>query len=269
VGINAAQITRDRLAEAGASFDILKIQDGVKFFRKNPQTMRKLFALIKGFRYASDSGVKGFWDGKILQCQNYIPVKFIGFQKKLNEEVLDFCLREICKLQAPVVMIIYNQKEDVICQDFIEKKIKKEAKNKSRVLLKSLDELLEEKKDYFFAADNAQIELSPKKEGYQVAIKKFFSPYLKNKLDEYNQKIKLNSEKKPIELSASGLELIEAVQFDTSGSEKLWKSNLELEDKAAISQKIKGSYFLNTRNFKIKIRNIAGDELVIDSKTLS
>jgi len=38
-----------------------------------------------------------------------------------------------------------------------------------------------------------------------------------------------------------------------------------LEDKAGVKEKIKGAYLLKTNNFKIKIRNIAGDEIIIDS----
>jgi hypothetical protein len=40
---------------------------------------------------------------------------------------------------------------------------------------------------------------------------------------------------------------------------------LNLEDKADVKNKVKGVYYLNTDNFKIKIRNIAGDELIINS----
>ena len=55
--------------------------------------------------------------------------------------------------------------------------------------------------------------------------------------------------------------------FDTA-LDKVWKSNGELEDKAGIKEKIKGTYLLNTDKFKIKIRNIAGDEIIINSGDL-
>jgi len=41
-----------------------------------------------------------------------------------------------------------------------------------------------------------------------------------------------------------------------------------LEDKAGIKEKIKGEYLLNTDKFKIKTRNIAGDEIIISSDKL-
>jgi len=63
------------------------------------------------------------------------------------------------------------------------------------------------------------------------------------------------------------LELIEAVQFDTTlkKTEKdVWTSNLDLEDKAGIKEKIKGVYILPINKFKIKIRSIAGDEIILE-----
>lgn len=57
------------------------------------------------------------------------------------------------------------------------------------------------------------------------------------------------------------------LKFDTTLDE-FWKSNREFEDKAGIKDKIKGTYLLDTDKFKIKIRNIAGDEIIINSKEL-
>ena len=106
--------------------------------------------------------------------------------------------------------------------------------------------------------------------GCKVKIKKFFSPYLKAKIDEYNaKKVKkgtLTEDKtKAVKISDNGLELIESVQFDTELKKNgVWTSNLDLEDKAEIKDKIKGIYELPTNKFKMKIRNIAGDEIILD-----
>ena len=59
------------------------------------------------------------------------------------------------------------------------------------------------------------------------------------------------------------------ITFDTTLIKDVWKSNLNLEDKAGIKEKIKVTYLLDTGKFKIKIRNIAGDEIIIDSKELN
>ena len=70
-------------------------------------------------------------------------------------------------------------------------------------------------------------------------------------------------------ISEAGLELIEAVQFDIQKKEGVWTSNLELEDKAGVKEQIKGEYKLLTDKFLMKIRNIAGDEVIIDSKDIA
>ena len=73
----------------------------------------------------------------------------------------------------------------------------------------------------------------------------------------------------PIKISNNGLELIESVQFDTTiRDDGVWISNPEFEDKAKPKEKIKGVYFIPTNKFKVKIRNIAGDEIIIDSKEI-
>jgi hypothetical protein len=70
---------------------------------------------------------------------------------------------------------------------------------------------------------------------------------------------------KPVTISDTGLELIEAIQFDTTLREDgVWVSNPALEDKAGPKEKIKGRYTVKAKNFKVKFRNIAGDEIVLD-----
>jgi hypothetical protein len=71
-----------------------------------------------------------------------------------------------------------------------------------------------------------------------------------------------------IAISDNGLELIESVQFDTALKGGVWTSNLILEDKVEAKDKIKCIYTLDTDKFQLKIRNIAGDEIVIDSKDI-
>lgn len=152
------------------------------------------------------------------------------------------------------------------------KQLNKTAKTELKVKLVSLDDLLGEKRDALFTPDNADIKISKQGSKYKIEIKNFFSPYLKNKIDDYNakktKKGKIKQDlSKAVKISSNGLELIEAVQFDTT-LKKVWKSNPDLEDKAGIKEKIKGIYTLDTDKFKIKIRNIAGDEKIIDSEKL-
>jgi len=276
VGINALQTTRDRLVKAGASFDILKIQDGLRLFRNPAQTTAKIFSIIDGFKSRNDLNLSEFWDGGIAQANGtYSPVKFSGIHDKLTEELLDVYLEEIYKLEditnkANEVIIIYTHKDLKINQEYLNKKIRRAAKTELKVHLTSLDDLLGEKKDALFTPDNADIEITKSDGKYKVEIKKFFSPYLKSKIDDYNaKKTKQGTTEqdlsKAVKISDNGLELIEAVQFDTTLG-KVWKSNPELEDKAGTKEKIKGVYILDSDKFKMKIRNIAGDEIIIDSE---
>ena len=276
IGINAIQTTRDRLAKAGAELDIVKIRDGVRLFRNPVQTTQKIFSLIDGFRSRVELGLGEFWDGGIISVKgSFVPVKFIGIDKKLTKVLLDVILEEIYQLEgnesgASKVKIIYTYKDLDIDQGYLNNQIRKSGKTMIKVELLSLDDLLADKSDMLFTEDNANIEI--KKQGNKtiVKIKKYFSPYLKTKIDEYNAKrVKkgtLEEDKsKAVKISDNGLELIEAVQFDTELKKSgTWTSNLELEDKAEIKDKIKGVYELSTDKFRIKVRNIAGDEIIID-----
>lgn len=275
IGVNAIQTARDRLVKAGASFDVLKIQDGLRLFRNPAQTTAKIFSIIDGFKPRTDLSLNEFWDGGIARANGtYSPVKFSGIHDKLTKELLDVYLEEIYKLEdaankANEVIIIYAHKDFEIDQEYLNKQLIKTAKTELRIKLVSLDDLLGEKRDALFTPDNADLEVTKQGGKYKVEIKKFFSPYLKNKIDEYNAK-KTKKEtleqdlSKAVKISSGGLELIEAVQFDTTLG-KAWKSNPGLEDKAGIKEKIKGIYTLDTDRFKIKIRNIAGDEIIIDN----
>lgn len=278
IGINALQTTRDRLVKAGASFDVLKIQDGLRLFRNPAQTTAKIFSIIDGFKSRTDLNLNDFWDGGIAQPKGtYSPVKFSGIHDKLTKELLDVYLEEIYKLEdttnkANEVIIIYAHKDLEIDQNYLNKQLNKTAKTELKVKLVSLDDLLGEKRDALFTPDNADIKISKQGNKYKVEIKKFFSPYLKNKIDDYNtKKTKKGTLEqdllKAVNISSNGLELIEAVQFDTT-LKTVWKSNTDLEDKVGIKEKIKGVYTLDTDKFKMKIRNIAGDEIVIDSEDI-
>ena len=273
IGINAVQTTRDRLVEAGASLDILKIKDGLRLFRNPAQTTAKIFSIIDGFKSRTELNLSDFWDGGIAQGKSlYTPVKFPGIHDKLTKELLDVYLEEIYKLEnatskANEVIIIYAYKDFDIDQEYLNKQLKKAAKTELKVKLVSLDDLLAEKRDALFTPDNADIKITKQGDKYKIEIKKYYSPYLKNKIDEYNAKRVKKDSGKAVKISSNGLELIEAVQFDTTLG-KAWKSRLDLEDKAGIKDKIKGVYTLDTDKFRIKIRNIAGDEITIDSEEI-
>lgn len=69
----------------------------------------------------------------------------------------------------------------------------------------------------------------------------------------------------PVTVSETGLEVIEPIQFDnTFRADGVWISNPDLEDKAGTKERVKGTYKLPTDKFRIKIRNVAGDEVSQD-----
>lgn len=288
-GINAIQTTRDRLIEAKAEFDILKINDGVRLFRNPAQTATKIFSLIDGFKNKSELDLGDFWDGGIINKKgNYTPVKFIGIHEKLSKELIDVILEQVYQIDDEVegIRIIYAHKDFEVSQNYINKEINKVGKTDLRVDLISLDELLGQKADVLFTPDTAEISIKKDRSKYKVEIENYFSSYLKNKIDDFNAK-KVKKSKQtaieetddeetepkekfnPIKISDKGLELIESVQFDTTlRKDNVWISNPDLEDKAKIKEKIKGKYILSTNKFKIKIRNIAGDEIIINSSDI-
>ncbi|MEI6047589.1 MAG: site-specific DNA-methyltransferase [Bacteroidota bacterium] len=312
IGINAIQTTRDRLVKAKAEFDVLKINDGVRLFRNPAQTVAKLFSLLDGYKDRVDLGLGEFWDGGMINKRGtFTPVKFIGIDKKLTKELVDVIIEEVIGLEEnnqevietdtgiedkiPTVKIIYAYKQLDVNQDYVNKTIKQSKKTSIKAELVSLDELLSQKADVLYTLDNAVVEMKQEGKLWTVEIKKYFSSYLKNKIDDYNnKKVKPRQktlgengdngnndgngnaieEEKPngkpkIQISETGLELIETVQFDTSLREDgVWISNLDLEDKAGVKKKIKAVYKLTIDKFKMKIRNISGDEIIIDSSEI-
>jgi hypothetical protein len=146
--------------------------------------------------------------------------------------------------------------------------------------------LLDRKAASLFTPDSAVVNVKTDGKEWEVSIANYFSPYLKAKIEEFNAKrgkrnggqlieengngeaaevAKPKVEFKPVTISKTGLELIEAVQFDTTlRGDGVWISNAALEDKAGPKEKIKGRYRLKTNRFKMKFRNIAGDEMVME-----
>lgn len=286
VGINAIQTTRDRLVEAKANFAVYRIQDGLRL--RNPQqTEAKIFQILDGFQPAAELELGSFWDGGLVSFGGaYAPLKFVGMEVLLTEKLLDSILEEIYKLEdagigepsksgGEGVLILYARCTEGVTQDYLNNALRTAAKTQMTVRLLSLDQVLAEKRDSLFVADNAEVAMRKVGNQFEVKITRFHSSYLSAKLDEYNNKRTKRGTleqdlSKLIQLSESGLELIEAVQFDTTtpADPKIWQSNPDLEDKATPKQKIKGVYTLDTNKFRMKIRNIAGDESIIDSADL-
>ena len=294
IGLNAIQTTRDRLVAAGAAFDVLKIQDGIRLFRNPAQTMAKIFSLVEGYKNRSELELGEFWDGGLPGSGGrYIPIKFVGLQERLTPELVDYYIEEICQLEtderAEGVRILYAHRDPGVDQAYIDKRLRESKRTALKVELVSLNRLLEKKAASLFSPDSAVLEVKAAGKGkWEVIVKQFFSDYLSNKIEEFNAKRGKKARKDmhegddeekaaavstkftPVTISESGLELIEAIQFDTTlRDDGVWVSNPELEDKAGAKERVKGTYKLPTNKFRIKIRNIAGDEIILESPVSS
>jgi adenine-specific DNA-methyltransferase len=307
IGLNAVQTTRDRLAFAGASFDVLKVQDGIRLFRNPAQTMAKIFSLVEGFKKREELELGDFWDGGLPgKSGRYTPLKFVGLYERLTPALLDVYLEEIYQLEsddrAEGVRILYAHRDLEADQEYVNKRLRESGKTQLKVELVSLNQLLDKKAASLFTPDSAVVDVKTAGAGkWEVTVKQYFSPYLKAKIDEFNAKrgkrngdalletngdsdengngeTEANGEKaakasvsfKPVKISETGLELVESIQFDTTLREDgVWISNPTLEDKAGPKEKVKGRYNLSTDRFRIKFRNIAGDEMTWDAVSVS
>jgi adenine-specific DNA-methyltransferase len=295
VGINSIQTARDRLLAAGASFDVLEIQDGVALFRNPAQTMDKLKNLIPGMGAAIS--VSDFWAGAIYGSKEgmmpvYLPNLLDHTQKVLDIPLMNRIVQEeLPELPDDVkkAVVYFIDVEDLKA---LEKFIADVNATEIQVELRDLKQVLH---DVVFN-DIVEYQLAEAKGKYIIEFTKFVSDRLAQKIDAYNQKKGLNGGKKqqtvldegqddqdeeeakptgpfkPIEISENGLELIELVSLDCKNSEGIWNSDVEIKiDKKGYvvlngekTKKFWDAKIVSEKNpLRLKVRNIAGDETII------
>jgi len=302
VGINSLQTTRDRLVSDKASFDILNVKDGISLYRNPVQTMDKLKTLITGLR--NEDSLDSFWEGAIQDSKFglipvYVPNLLDHSTKVLDLPLMNRILNQaIPDLPGDVkkVIVFYIDIENV-------KELKEFIKDQNitniDIELRDLKEIL----DDVVMNDVVKFKLKTiLKKGFEIEITKFISDRLIQKIDEYNQKKKLNKQHKelfdneiddevidetqektdikkkkkfiPIKISKEGLELIELVSLDCTNKKGAWISDKEIKiDKKGfvIEDGVKTKKFWDAKIFsvkkplRIKVRNIAGDETIIKS----
>ena len=268
IGQNAVQTSRDRLRESGAKLDVMKIKDGVRLFR-NPKQTEKLLSLIPGWDSDTEGG---YWDGKITDPSSdgkgeYAPVKLIPVGQRLTMQIVIAVLDAAGQADEKTAVIIYAQKDAEVSQEAVDAEAKRYQRANAKIVIKSIDELLDDKAAYLFAEDSAELKVSAKGGERRVQIQKFYSPYLQDKIREHNEKHggKLDGKKKVIQISDTGLELVERVQFGSTGKDGAWQSAPMPEDAPPSDQKIKGDYHpVPAAATQIKIRSIAGDEITLN-----
>lgn len=280
IGINSIQTTRDRLRADGASFDILEIKDGVSLYRNPVQTMDKIKSLIPGLK--NEDSLTSFWEGAISDSKLglipvYVPNLMDSTTKLLDEGLMHRILHEaIPELSSSVKKVIVYY-VDIIDKEAIEKFIKEDDSTLVEIELRDLKEVLDDVviNNYaeFTVVQNTEDLLG----GYKITIDKFISDRVNGKILEFNQKALANSSEKkpykPIAISEDGLELIEFISIDTTASSGEWHSDSEIKiDKLGYvivnGTKTKefwdGTIKCEKKPLRIKIRNICGDESILE-----
>ena len=282
VGVNSIQTTRDRLKADGASFDILEIKDGVSLYRNPVQTMDKIKSLIPGLK--NEDSLTSFWEGAISDSKLglipvYVPNLMDSTTKLLDEGLMHRILHEaIPELSTNVKKVIVYY-VDIIDKEAIEKFIKEDDSTLVEIELRDLKEVLDDVviNDYaeFTIVQNTDDLLG----GYKITIDKFISDRVNGKILEFNQKALANSSEKkpykPITISEDGLELIEFISIDATANSGEWHSDSEIKiDKLGYvivnGTKTKefwdGTIKCEKKPLRIKIRNICGDESILEVK---
>lgn len=268
IGINSIQTARDRLVEAGASFSIKEVKDGVSLFRNPQQTMDKLKNLIVGLR--NEDALDTFWEGSILDARlGMVPV-YIPNLLDHSTKVLDVpMMHRIINLAMPdlpddtkkVVVYYVDLSDEAEILTFIDDYAPETIKIELRDLKVLLSDVV------------MNDEVIYRLEASKLVFERFISDRLTQKISEYNQKRALAKKPSaPITISEQGLELMEYISLDCTNADGVWQSDYEIKiDKKGYvtlnGNKTKtfwdGSIGFDRTPLRLKVRNIAGDESVL------
>ena len=253
---NSIQITRDELKKKGASFNVYKINDGINLFKDPVQTKKSIIELNSGEIRNENSEYSEFWDGRVFYNNKMVITKILNNDEILTYDYINFLLNQMINdiSNNRECILIYFYKDTELTNAKIRKMIH-EKKLDFNINILSIEEMTQNISSEIFDEDSAYITLDKNVDNtYKLVIEKYFSQYLDKKIkDETNN----------IEIKYCGLEYIESISIDTTMKE-YWISNIE--DKASKYEFIKGEYILDTDIFRVKIRNIAGREIIINSK---
>lgn len=294
VGVNSLQAMRDGLSEAGAKFDVIDIKDGVSLFRNPAQTMDRLKGLIQGLR--NEDKLDSFWEGAIEDSKKglipvYVPNLLDHSSKVLDIPAMNRIINEAMPDLPDDVAKVIVYYIDIENKADLDRFIKEQNETNVEIELRDLKEVL----DNVVLGDSVEYEVSKLGNEYQVDIKGFVSDRLVQKIDEFNQKRELQMQKKrqpllevaeigevedepdggfkEIAISENGLELIEMISLDCTNSKGSWKADSEIRiDKNSLvirdGKKTKefwdGKLSAKKKPKRLKVRNIAGDESIVD-----
>lgn len=278
IGLNSIQTTRDRLKADGAEFDVLEIKDGVQLYRNPVQTMDKIKSLIPGLK--NEDSLDSFWEGVITDSKLgtipvYVPNLMDSSTKLLDKVLMNRIIHQaIPDLDSDIKKVIVYY-VDITSEEEINKFIAEDDSTTIEIELRDLKTVLDDVviEDYAeFHVDEVHEDLFG---GYAVCIDNFASDRVQGKIDEFNNKNRLNTKKEftPITISEEGLELIEFLSVDCTAQDGEWHSDSEIKiDKNGYvivnGEKTKdfwdGRILCKEKPLRLKIRNICGDETIWD-----
>ena len=278
ISLNSIQTTRDRLKADGAQFEVLEIKDGVQLYRNPVQTMDKIKSLIPGLK--NEDSLDSFWEGAITDSGlGTIPV-YIPDLKDSSSKLLDVVTmnriihQAIPDLDSSIKKVIVYY-IDITSEEEIRKFIAQDDSTDVEIELRDLKAVL----DGVVIGDWAEFHVEERADDlfgrYAVVVDAFASDRVLQKIDEFNQKARMNATAKkpfkPIEISDTGLELIEYLSLDCTAGQGEWHSDSEIKiDKNGFvirnGEKTKdfwdGTIRSEKKPLRLKIRNICGDETV-------
>ena len=298
IGINSIQTARDRLAAAGAAFDVLRVQDGVQLFRNPAQTQTKLRGLIPGLTSPqTQQPLPEYWSG-IFASDGAVPVALPNLLdsacRVFDEAALHkLTLEELPKLAEwdyPVEkVVVYTI--DIADPEACSAWLADHNPSGIAVELRDIKPLLG---DVVLNDEcTARVERvavptgaagKPASGAFRVVVQRYHSDYLAGKLLEAVSKKQLQPSAMtsaagkakaaalPVGLSADGLECIEWLSVDCTASEGPWTSAAEAKIDAknrltlnGVRQAAKwdGSLLCAVAPKRLRVRNVAGDEVTI------
>lgn len=277
IGLNSIQTARDRLKADGAQFDVLEIKDGVQLYRNPVQTMDKIKSLIPGLK--NEDSLDAFWEGAIADSRLgtvpvYVPNLMDSSSKLLDQVMMNRIIHQaIPDLDNDVKKVIVYY-IDITSEEEIRKFIEEDDSTTVEIELRDLKTIL----DDVVIGDYATFHTQEPQEGierYTVVLDTFVSDRVMQKITEFNEKARMNATTKrpfrPIEISDTGLELIEYLSLDCTAADGEWHSDSEIKiDKNGYvicnGEKTKsfwdGAIRSEKKPLRLKIRNICGDETV-------
>ena len=278
IGLNSIQTTRDRLKTDGAQFQVLEIKDGVQLYRNPVQTMDKIKTLIPGLK--NEDSLDSFWEGAITDSKLgtipvYVPNLMDSSSKLLDVVTMNRIIHQaIPDLDSSIKKVIVYY-IDITSEEEIRKFIAQDDSTDVEIELRDLKAVL----DGVVIGDWAEFHVEERTDDlfgrYAVVVDAFASDRVLQKIDEFNQKARMNATAKkpfkPIEISDTGLELIEYLSLDCTAAQGEWYSDSEIKiDKNGFvirnGEKTKdfwdGTIRSEGKPLRLKIRNICGDETV-------